>query len=103
MKRIVWCLRMETFGLNNLPLHLSLFLSLHSFFVLISGEVFWPLFYFSLSACGLPETCWQREVFTATSVESEKYEGNRTMLDAVTHLGEVGFFQLSKSGKFQPC
>jgi len=91
------------FGLNNPLLYFSLFLSLHSFFVLISGEVFWPLFYFPLPAQGLPETCWQREVFIACSVDSEKCEGNRTMLDDVTHLGEAGVFWLSESGKFQPC
>lgn len=85
------------FGLNNPPLCLSLFLSLLSLFVLISGEVFWPLFYFPLPAHGLPG------VFTACSVDSEKCEGNRTMLDDVTHLGEVGVFRLSESGKFQPC
>lgn len=91
---------MEMSGFKNLLLYLSLFLSLHRFFVLMSCEAFWPLFHFFLPARGLPETCWQREAFTACSVDSEKCEGNKTMLNDVTHLGEVGVFQLSGSGKF---
>lgn len=89
---------MVVFRLNNLLLYWFLFFSLRSFFVLTSGEVFWLLFYFPWPAHGLPETYWQREVFTACSAGSEKREGNRTMLDDVSHLEEVGVFQLSERG-----
>lgn len=90
------------FGLYNSSLYLSLFLSLHRF-VMTSGEVFCPLFYFPLPDHWFSQDLLAEEGFAVCSADSEKCVGNRTMLDDVTHLGEVDAFWLSESGKFQPC
>lgn len=73
-------------------------------FSLLCSDSCWSilaLFYFH--ARRLPEACWQRQVFTACSANSKKHKESQAMLGSVTHLGNVGAFWPSKSGKFKPC